>query len=251
MLQGFGSSVIGTSHLKNGTECQDAYQFRMHRRYRIGVAAVADGLGSAKHAAIGARLVTRRVVDELQKCVDRVNIQSKSDRECLMRASFKLARQCLLDKAFSDRNPINQYATTLLVVVIYKEWVITAHIGDGGIVAQSQEGDLLMLSAPEEGEFANIVTPITSSKAISTLRISSYHLPNARIALFTDGLQNLALINKPEQPYHPFAGFFAPFFDVIQSSADLAGATRGLQKFLGSERVCAKTTDDKTLVILG
>jgi hypothetical protein len=63
------------------------------------------------------------------------------------------------------------------------------------------------------------------------------------VALFTDGLERLALHFATKTSYQPF---FAPLFkfatDLNATEADLAG-------FLASERICSHTDDDKTLVL--
>ncbi|MCX7596021.1 MAG: hypothetical protein N2235_20150, partial [Fischerella sp.] len=68
------------------------------------------------------------------------------------------------------------------------------------------------------------------------------------VALLTDGLQNLSLNLAAGTPFRPF---FAPFFDAVTKSLDSAEASRQLAEFLGSERVCARTDDDKTLIVIG
>ena len=55
-----GQAVIGTSHEKNNTPCQDAYRIEPIDDRLIVV--VADGAGSAKHSDIGAQLITQEAV---------------------------------------------------------------------------------------------------------------------------------------------------------------------------------------------
>ena len=66
------------------------------------------------------------------------------------------------------------------------------------------------------------------------------------LALLSDGLVRLAL-HLPELT--PHAPFFVPLLSFVASAADEDQASRQLAAFLDSERVCARTDDDKALVL--
>ena len=58
------------------------------------------------------------------------------------------------------------------------------------------------------------------------------------------GLQAFEESLKADEP------FFAPFFDTFVPPFDRDGLACQLARFLGSERVCHRTDDDKTLVVI-
>jgi hypothetical protein len=66
------------------------------------------------------------------------------------------------------------------------------------------------------------------------------------VALSTDGLLRLALKLPGGEPHAPF---FAPLFNFVSANDDAVQAQQRLAEFLNSERVCARTDDDKTLVL--
>jgi len=70
--------------------------------------------------------------------------------------------------------------------------------------------------------------------------------PVHAVAVMTDGLLRLVLDLTRNQPHQPF------FQPLLAFAAQVSNADEGaaqLTAFLGSERVCARTDDDKTLVL--
>jgi hypothetical protein len=68
------------------------------------------------------------------------------------------------------------------------------------------------------------------------------------IAVFSDGLERLALDFKERQAHTKFfRGFFQHFYDKPAGEASEIQAQ--LAQFLASDRINAKTDDDKTLIL--
>ena len=66
------------------------------------------------------------------------------------------------------------------------------------------------------------------------------------LALTTDGLLRLAF-KLPE--YEPSPQFFEPLLAYMATMDDAKQAGADLAAFLSSDRVCARTDDDKTLLL--
>jgi hypothetical protein len=66
------------------------------------------------------------------------------------------------------------------------------------------------------------------------------------LALFTDGLQPLALHYASRTVHAPF---FVPMFDSLRRSTDIDGLESPLKQFLKSKPVIDRTDDDKTLML--
>lgn len=62
MIFEYGFSVVGKSHIKKGTCCQDSHCIRKLENGWI-IAAVADGVGSAKNSHIGSKIAAKTVVE--------------------------------------------------------------------------------------------------------------------------------------------------------------------------------------------
>ena len=78
------------------------------------------------------------------------------------------------------------------------------------------------------------------------LEVQVHTLTAQALAMSTDGLLRLALKLPAYEPHPPF---FKPLFAFIAEAGDTAVASQQLAGFLASPRVCARTDDDKTLVL--
>ena len=144
---------------------------------------------------------------------------------------------------------IADFATTLVMVVSNGTQVVTAHIGDGAIVARcAGSTDVNALSWPHNGEYASTTFFLTDAAPCVRIGVIDDY-PIDRLALMTDGIERLAL---------DFAGRIAhrPFFDGVfgtispgQSTGPDRILSRRLAAFLDSDTVNARTDDDKTLIL--
>jgi hypothetical protein len=115
-------------------------------------------------------------------------------------------------------------------------------------VAQFEDGRLETVSVPQRGEYVNSVTPLTVDNPLSHIRLHIEQTIVNRIAILTDGLQSLCINEATNIPYDPF---FMPFFHAMDQILDTTEVSQQLTHFLASERICARTDDDKTLVVIG
>ena len=138
---------------------------------------------------------------------------------------------------------LQDYATTLLVTAVSGDWIAAAHIGDGAIVLDGA-GGMRAATLPEHGEYLNETAFLTSDDYRERARtVVLPHNGTRGIALLTDGLEALALDLAAGEPHPPF---FAPLF---RFAAEPDATEEELATFLGSARVCARTDDDKTLLL--
>ena len=106
---------------------------------------------------------------------------------------------------------------------------------------------------PESGEYANMTHFVTDEDALAHLRTKiwissvSERLPE-EIAMFSDGLQRLALVYQSQTVHNPF---FEPMFAQLRN-ADVRTCdvlSDQLARFLDSPIINERTDDDKTLVL--
>ena len=111
-------------------------------------------------------------------------------------------------------------------------------------ILRYNNGELLTLSAPTNGEYANETRLLGfHSVDVEIGIVTDVSLEN--VAAFTDGLQRLVL-RMPEQS--PHQGFFNPLFNQVnEQSEDEAGYV--LAELLASPQVNSRTDDDRTFVI--
>jgi hypothetical protein len=101
---------------------------------------------------------------------------------------------------------------------------------------------------PEAGEYANMTRFITDPDALEHVRSVVTDAAPDEIAVFTDGIQRLALDFRAVAVHAPF---FAPMMAVLrqQPPDECALLEAQLAAFLDSPKVNSRTDDDKTLVL--
>ncbi len=248
-----GASVQGTSHVSGGVPCQDAHGVRQLPTGEW-LIAVADGAGSASRSAEGAAIAVDHALLALAVTVHAMySTDAQPVDEATWRVTmdvcFGVAREAIVKhieqvKAAGEEVTLRDYATTLICAVLVPGTLCVAQVGDGFAVAQDTGGRLFTAAPPQRGEYANEAYFITMAQAADLVAIQVIDADIAALAVSTDGLLRLAL-KLPS--YEPHAPFFKPLFDFAASADDTAHAH--LVDFLNSPRVCARTDDDKTLVL--
>lgn len=238
-----GASVQGVSHSKTGQPCQDAHAWDVLPNGTL-IAAVADGAGSAALAEVGAQLATQATLQFLRRQLSE-NVLSGDEAawQTLLFEALQAARQRLEDDAQARGCALRDLATTLIAAVVTSELAATAHVGDGAAVLKTAD-ELLLLAAPQASEYVNETTFLVSADYLSATQFSCWHGRAQQLALFTDGLQRLALQMPLQKPHAPF---FAPLFQFAVNAG--AEAETQLTEFLRSPRIAERADDDLTLLL--
>jgi hypothetical protein len=117
-------------------------------------------------------------------------------------------------------------------------------VGDGAAVIQDVDNTFQCLTWPDHGEYVNEASFITDS---NYLNVAQYCVLSqkmvTKVALFTDGIERIALDFRAKTAYQPF---FDPLFKFVASAE---GNQADLEAFLESDRICERTDDDKTLLM--
>jgi hypothetical protein len=231
------ASVVGSSHVEHQQNCQDACRVTVNQDYWMGV--VCDGAGSAAFGGEGAQFVVEYLPPLITAIAPlQMNLQHLSD--CIDQA-----RQALCEFAEQSGQRPRDYACTLLVAVIADQQAWFAQIGDGAMVIANgfTQGVIFW---PEQGVYANMTHFLTDDNALEHVHLSQMDVGVMEIAMFSDGLQRLAL-NFTEQTSHP--GFFNPMWQQLRRSQNVSLLNQQLEDFLQSDSVNSRTDDDKALVL--
>jgi hypothetical protein len=246
-----GTSVRGASHDKTGQPCQDAHHWELLPDGWL-VAAVADGAGSAPWGDVGAALAARTAVERLRVAVGehaggwREVFGPAGPWESLLTDAVEGARAAVEAEAASRQAQPRDMASTLLLVAATPNVVAAAQVGDGAVVIQDASGELRALTAPARGEYFNETVFLTSPDARERLQRQVWRGAAAHVAMFSDGLQMLALKMPAATPHAPF---FAPLFRFAAEKGGLPSGNEELAAFLGSDTIRRRTDDDVTLLL--
>lgn len=241
------ASCRGTSHIRTGSRRQDAYSCSVgtdNRSAFIGV--VCDGAGSASHGGEGAslacRIMQKKARQHFQKTTD-FPIDAQIDEW------IESVRSSISTAALNRTLGIRDFAATLIFVISTGKETLVVHIGDGGVVVLDKEsGEWKPVSWPAQGEYASTTFFITDEPSPST-RIIRQNADVSAIALFSDGIERIALNFSLEQAHRPFfEGVINPVMASEIAGRDMFLSQR-LARFLDSDSVNKRTDDDKTLIL--
>ena len=242
-----GASVQGSGHIRLGTPCQDTHAHQIINNSRL-IAVVADGLGSAERSEVGSRLAVASAVEFLRQQLIGPGPNNEQDWINLLRQCFQVARSRLELEAAHTQMPLRVYATTLIAVVLDDDWLACAQIGDGAVVAGLPDGQLELVSGPQNEEYVNVTYPLTMPDMESAAQFTAWQAGYNAVALMTDGIQHISIRSVDGLPHGPF---FEPLFRQLPGIKDCRKASQSLADFLASTPICAKTDDDKTLLLVG
>nr|QLG20444.1 serine/threonine protein phosphatase [uncultured bacterium] len=242
------ASVIGTSHAGSNLPCQDdCYANVMHDADGLDylVCIVSDGAGSAKEGGKGAELACVTARSSIEAALG--NLRSTSLDETFVEEWIKDVRRAIYETADANALTARDYACTLLGAVVSPNKAVFFQIGDGAIVASSGYAQGVVFW-PDSGLYANMTNFVTDEDALAHLHVSVTSARIDEVALFSDGIQRLALSFEQRTPHTPF---FEPMLNVLrrQNPVECETLDEQLARFLNSPQINERTDDDKTLVL--
>jgi hypothetical protein len=244
------ASVIGTSHVKSGTPCQDAggcVVVTLDDEQEVLIAAVSDGAGTASHSDVGSSLVVDRFLRDFSSQIA-AGVDFSVVGEAFARKWLASVCDELSAIAEAEGHDIRKYSCTLLGAIVTQNCGVYMQIGDGAIVVSTEEsGEYSWIFWPQHGEYANSTNFLTQENANEVLQFEIG--PSVQeIALFSDGIERLVL-NLAARTVHSPA--FRSIFDWLAGTEpDRANdQSPALIAYLSSAQVNNRTDDDKTLVM--
>jgi hypothetical protein len=243
------ASVAGTSHLERNTECQDTHECLEipSGDESVLVVIASDGAGSAEKSLAGAEIACQLFVQEIKTLLtEGGNLEDLTEefgRELIAHIQTKIAAY-----AEGDNLTSRDYACTLLAAVIGKEAAVFYQIGDGALVyATGFEANRFCFGIePRRSEYVNVTNFVTDHDAPQMLQFNIIDKQIDDVAIFTDGLQQLAIDFQDMVPHAPF---FTPMLAPLRNGNAGAELKQKLSEFLASQAVNKRTDDDKTLIL--
>ena len=243
-----GQSVVGTSHTATGRGCDDAVQYKVvlgDDDQEVLLCCVSDGAGSAKFAAMAAEFATAKMVESLANYA----LAGAPIGEAEVYAMLEDIYDGLSVISKIEEIPIEEYSCTLLGAAVMPTRAVFFQIGDGAIVRSDGAGRYLPVWWPENGEYQNTTTFIIDDPNMGQLKVLCIDECIDEVAIFSDGLQMLALQWESHTVHQPF---FTDLFAVLRRADTVGKETilnQKLAAFLDSQGVNSRTDDDKTLIL--
>jgi hypothetical protein len=243
------ASVAGTSHAFLNTPCQDAHECSIIPTplEEIIIAVVCDGAGSAPHSDTGAQTMSSNFAMQAEAFVLANGLEGLSPE--LMTEWIVAARGKLEAMAEEQGLALKDYACTFLAAIVSPNQGHFAQIGDGGIVVSDIEApnEYMWIFWPQKGQYFNTTNFVTDNDFQKNLQFDGTDKMLRDIALFSDGIENIAFKYETNEAYGPF---FRGLFGALRINPDHENFDNEVARFLGSEKVNERTDDDKTLIIV-
>jgi hypothetical protein len=161
---------------------------------------------------------------------------------------------------------LQDLSTTLLMAVVTSTHLAAVQVGDGGIIAVAHDDQPYFVTEPYHGEYVGETVFITSPSYLEHASVKVLARASLRgLAVMTDGLEAVAIQQPQNHDQHgcarqhvPFAEFFEPLFAFATNPVHSATTnpvhsattkSQQLTAFLTSDRLSARSDDDKTLIL--
>jgi len=208
------------------------------------VACVADGAGSSKYSNEGSAIVCGTIEENAHKYFEEHGGFDNLDREDVVKWCDDARDQIDIECTLRDCEA-REFATTLCVAILTSSKSYFFQIGDGAITLGSR-GAYGVVFWPQSGEYANSTNFITAKRYSEYLEFVAVPSSFSEVALFTDGIERLALLFDSQTPHPPF---FEPLFRTLEVTEDFEKLSKDLGQFLMSESVKSRSDDDKSLIL--
>ncbi len=246
MWRHLSHSLQGASHIAEGSPCQDSHSVQAFGDPPDAplIACAADGAGSAKHSGKGSAIACERIVENASAYFEaHGNFDSLQAED--IEGWCDDVRRKIEEEAKTLACTSRDFATTLCTAIVSPTRSCFFQIGDGAIVASCND-TYGVVFWPQSGEYANSTNFLTAENYREHLTFLTTTQRFTNLAVFTDGLERLALSFENQTPHLPF---FQPLFQTLRSTDNLAQLNEDLGSFLQSDSVKARSDDDKTLIL--
>jgi len=237
MIVNYGFSLTGKSHVTKKIPCQDSHKIKkMENGWYI--AAIADGVGSAKNSQIGSKIAVDIVVSFCEEYMpwDYNIISIKS----MLRTAYNYAFKQILKESQKTGEPIESYDTTLTVVIYDGHRIVYGHSGDGAIVGLNSFGSYVPITKPQKGEDSVSVLPLRAG--YTKWEIDNYEEELAAVLLMTDGIADAFfpyllkdVENNINKAYVPLASFLADPIGFEKTEKDNEETIQHIKYFLSDD----------------
>ena len=243
-----GHSCAGTSHHAKGSGCDDVVHFNIVHDIddrEMLVVCVCDGAGSAKYASMAAEFTSGKIIESLTT----LGMSGKKIGEKDILEIMEDVYQGISIVAGLQETAINEYSCTALGALITARQSVLFQIGDGAIVTREGQQEYRVAWWPMQGEYLNNTNFVVDNPDMNDLKIQITDQRITDLAIFTDGLQMLALSTGTQKPHHPFFSDLFGHLNKAVTPEQVSLMQKQLANYLNSDQINSRTDDDKTLFL--
>lgn len=246
MWRHVAQSLQGPSHAADGSVCQDSHfvSFVGEGSNQTIIACAADGAGSAKRSDLGSSIACEMIAESAARYFDSHSNFDQLQLDDVIKWC-ESAREKMRQTADSKNCKMRDLATTLCVAILSPDSSVFFQIGDGAITV-GKNGVYGVVFWPQSGEYANVTNFMTAKNYQDNIEFQATKSQFTDLALFTDGIERLALDFEGQTPHVPF---FKPLFRAVRDSSNGDSLGRDLANFLQSDSIKNRSDDDKTLIL--
>lgn len=209
------------------------------------IVTISDGAGSAMYAAEAAEIATRYATKYISKLI----LEQKNINETNIYALTEDIYDLLAVAATNNNIAIDEYSCTILGAILAPEYAVFYQIGDGAIIRTDGSGVYTTVWWPHIGEYLNTTAFVTDYVSMPALQVVVLEETINEIALFTDGLQMLALNMNTMTVHQPFFNGMFHHLRHADSKDKIDLLNIKLAQYLDSTAINDRTDDDKTLFL--
>ncbi|MFO7031072.1 protein phosphatase 2C domain-containing protein [Limnospira fusiformis CCALA 023] len=247
--QAIGCSEIGSGHIKTGIPCQDFCGHQIISNNQVTIGAVSDGMGSAAHSDLGAKIAVQTTLNYLNQPDWLNNSINESQAQAFFDELLETVVKEIQTVAKKEGYSVRDMACTLLAFIATPNWLVAMQCGDGLIVIRPQSSqNYQLIFQPQKGEYANEYVPITSASADQYMQVKVIAEPIDFICAATDGIEHISLIKSKQ--WKAYDKFFEPVETQIMRSHKTEAETKNIvSDWLKSDDINQRTDDDKTVLL--
>jgi len=212
---------------KTSEQCQDRSSLLVTQGGKFAILVVADGAGSAANSGAGAEESVKAASDFTKNELERVEAKNESFNPGLFRelsaAAFVVALKAVSQRAEMEKQVLQTYATTLIMLVVGPDFTACAHIGDGRAGCCLRDGQWIPLLTPMKGGEANMTRFLTHLHDDPELMQVNFIPMSSSVAFcISDGCENASWFTKTKPQYRSNGALVDPNVPSAEFWASIA-----------------------------
>jgi len=251
MLSSYCFSLAGRDHIKYHMPCHDSSMIQAVSS-SWGLAVVADGVGSCKHAEVASDIAVKEVAELIIKQFPPYTSDDRAYFSVIHAAMHGAANAIEAYVEEHDEGNEMEYQTTLSVAVMNKNTLYYGNAGDSGIIGLDNKGRYHVVTKKQNDDLGRVY----SMPSNRLFEIGKANFVPAAVLCLTDGLLDCvvpSVLHNSEFPINvPFANMFVTYalgLEKFKEPEAVEDCKNMLISYLQSDE-CKSMNDDLSVAAL-